>query len=160
MVEAQCEDNPAESTCYTCHQKAYPVDGKGEWHDIHARKDCCWNCHGGNAQAEDKDQAHSGMLSDPLEDIYTDCYACHPFDYEDRAERFAALLGVEPGSSAPPPQPEPPLSTEREDLRLVILTPPEPEPVSLVPWMPEFGMLLLLGLILGGFAWLERRRSF
>jgi hypothetical protein len=98
---AQCGDNPPDSSCITCHeyQKADPVYGRGEWHDIHASKDCCWNCHGGNTQTQDKDLAHLGMTKNPLEDIYLDCHCCHPQDYPNRAERFAVALGVTPGSS-------------------------------------------------------------
>jgi hypothetical protein len=98
---AQCGDKPPDSSCITCHeyQGTDPVYGKGEWHDIHASKDCCWSCHGGNTKAQDKDLAHSGMNNNPLEDIYMDCHSCHPEDYTTRAERFAVALGVTPGSS-------------------------------------------------------------
>ena len=89
---AQCGDIPEESTCKTCHEEAYPVYGTGEWHDIHARKDCCWNCHGGNSQSMDQDIAHAGMTLNPLTDTYQDCYACHPYDYDDRAVAFGTLL--------------------------------------------------------------------
>jgi hypothetical protein len=98
---AQCGDQPPASSCITCHeyQKADPVYGKGEWHDIHASKDCCWSCHGGNTQTQDKEMAHLGMTKNPLEDIYVDCHSCHPEDYPAKAERFAVAVGVTPGSS-------------------------------------------------------------
>lgn len=100
-AQAQCADTPADSSCITCHeyQGVDPVYGKGEWHEIHARKDCCWNCHGGNTQAQDEDLAHVGMTVHPLQDIYTHCYSCHPEDYPKRAERFAAALGETLGSA-------------------------------------------------------------
>jgi hypothetical protein len=103
LALAQCGggDQPPESSCCACHAIAHPVLGQGEWHEIHARKDCCWNCHGGNDQAQDKDLAHIGLVSHPLEDPYTNCHACHPDDYQQRAERFAVALGVTPVSSKP-----------------------------------------------------------
>lgn len=100
---AQCGDNPPNSSCITCHEQqgADPISQKGEWHKIHAYKDCCWNCHGGNTQAQTSELAHEGMTAHPLNDIYTDCQSCHQ-DYSERAERFAALLGVTPVSLATP----------------------------------------------------------
>ncbi len=97
---AQCGE-PPKSTCMTCHAKEAPVSEKGEWHIIHAGKDICVNCHGGNATAADKNLAHEGIMAQPLADIYTDCHSCHP-DYEARAAQFAPTLGVTPGSCATP----------------------------------------------------------
>jgi hypothetical protein len=50
----------------------------------------------------DKDLAHEGLVVNPLEDIYTNCYHCHPDDYQARAERFALTLGVTPNSRPTP----------------------------------------------------------
>ena len=58
---AQCEDT--KPSCCTCHATAHPVTDQGEWHTIHARKECCRACHGGNDQAQDKETAHVGMPS-------------------------------------------------------------------------------------------------
>jgi len=102
-AQAECGDPTTYSSCITCHeyQGADPVSNKGEWHEIHTRNDYCWNCHGGNTQARDKDLAHEGMTMHPLQDIYTDCHRCHP-DYDARAAQFAPTLGVTPGSCATP----------------------------------------------------------
>ena len=99
-VRAQCE-NPQPSSCITCHDQQNPITDKGEWHIIHAGKDICINCHGGNSTAMDKDLAHVGLMAHPLDDIYTDCHSCHP-DYNERASQFAETLGVTPGSCATP----------------------------------------------------------
>ena len=100
-VLAQCEI-PQPSSCTTCHQSQDPVADKGEWHSIHASKDICINCHGGNGTAMDKDAAHLGMVAKPLSDVYTDCHSCHPDDYQARAGEFAATLQVTPGSCVTP----------------------------------------------------------
>jgi hypothetical protein len=148
MAAAQCGDYPPDSSCYTCHEETYPVFGKGEWHEIHARKDCCWNCHGGNTQTMDKDQTHLGMSLHPLEDTYTDCYACHPSDYQSRAERFGAILGVMPVGQEPTPQPSIPVAPD-ENLQLVIL--PASEPIS-APAIPCYPELICLTLALAAFS--------
>jgi len=150
-AQAQCGDNPADSSCITCHetQGADPVFGKGEWHAIHARKDCCWNCHGGNTRAQDKDLAHVGMTAHPLQDIYTDCYSCHPVDYPERAKRFAVVLGVTPGSSpTATPLPVGPVAENP----IVILPPSTTVAPTLHFWIPVLGgftILLILMLALG-----------
>jgi hypothetical protein len=151
-VQAQCVDYPEKSSCYTCHEESYPVFVRGEWHEIHARKDCCWNCHGGNAQAQDKDLAHAGMTLQPLQDTYTDCFACHPYDYQVRADRFGEILGVVPISREPPTRSSPPSAPEAEN-QIVILPTPEPVVSPATMWYPEplwlaLGLLLLLSLMM------------
>jgi hypothetical protein len=158
-VLAQCGDYPPASSCYTCHEATYPVFGEGEWHEIHARKDCCWSCHGGNTQAQDKDLAHEGMTLQPLNDTYTDCHACHPDDYQDRAERFGAVLGLIPVSHAPTPAPSTPF-TLGEDLQIVILPTPSQARAPAVPFYPELlGIALGMALILGFYLWSKARST-
>ena len=100
-VQAQC-GVPQQSSCTTCHAQEDPVSGKGEWHIIHANKDICINCHGGNGSTMNKDLAHEGLMAHPLNDIYTDCHSCHPQDYVGRASIFASTLSITPGSCATP----------------------------------------------------------
>jgi hypothetical protein len=99
-ARAQCGAQEP-SSCVTCHAQEDPVNEKGEWHIIHAEKDICINCHGGNATTMNKDLAHESLTANPLSDIYTDCHSCHT-DYELRAQIFASTLGVTPGSCATP----------------------------------------------------------
>lgn len=100
-VQAECGEPPV-SSCTTCHFQEDPVSGKGEWHIIHASKDICINCHGGNGRTMNKDLSHETLTVNPLSDIYTDCHSCHPQDYVGRADIFAPTLGVTPGSCATP----------------------------------------------------------
>jgi hypothetical protein len=110
LAVAQC-GNPEKSTCLTCHARQDPVLDKGEWHIIHAGKDLCLNCHGGNGTSADPALAHQGMTAAPLSDVYTDCHSCHPDDYTVRAQRFASSLGRTVGSCATPtPIPAEPVS--------------------------------------------------
>jgi hypothetical protein len=93
-------DYPPESSCSTCHAQLDSKSVQGEWHVVHARNDVCRNCHGGDDRTMDKDQAHVGMMPNPLDDTYLSCHACH-IDYQQRAEKFAAVLGVTPQSHEP-----------------------------------------------------------
>jgi len=157
-VSAQCGDIPADSSCITCHAESYPVYGVGEWHVIHARKDCCWNCHGGNTQAMQKDLAHEGMTLFPLQDIYQSCYACHPADYGDRAVRFGNALGVVPSAEKLPPPSKPLQKGTQEELMLVILSTPEAARFPVISWRPEILLVPLAGLAL--LAWIVLKKTF
>jgi hypothetical protein len=146
---AQCDDPPPPSNCYQCHEQEYPVFEEGEWHDIHARKDACWQCHGGNTSATTAEQAHQGVIANPLMDIQMDCYPCHPSDYQGRAQRFGALLGISiEDQSSPPPAIH--SSSDSSGSPLVIL-PKTQAHVSIHPivWIgPIFAGLLFLLLLL------------
>src|SRR4030042_2999110 len=134
---AQCGvDLPPESSCITCHDQEAPVYENGEWHGIHARKDCCTNCHGGNCRAMDEDLAHQDMIANPLSDIYTNCHSCHPDDYQVRAEIFATELGITPGSI---PTPTPASKVQIVVSPLVILPSPNSSQPSSFPWLAILG---------------------
>jgi hypothetical protein len=153
-ASAQC-DSPSESSCYTCHEDTHPVSERGEWHTIHAGKDCCWNCHGGNDQVEDKDLAHVGLMLNPLEDTYLSCHACHPDDYQSRADRFARALGVKPGSSEPLTQTIAMAPGGGSPIVQPIV--PAPSNESALPWL--WLMVLVTGALLLGLVLLQRRLS-
>ena len=92
----------------------------------------------------DKDLAHAGMTLNPLVDTYQDCHACHPDDYQSRAERFGASLGIVPVDNAPNlPTPQP--ISLRSENQLVIL--PTSAPVQSAP-VQRYPELVLLSLAL------------
>jgi hypothetical protein len=95
---AQCGSQA--SSCKNCHEVKGedPVNSKGDWHVAHAFGDFCEFCHGGNVQATDEAAAHQGLVQ-PLDDVKTNCSSCHADDYQTRAEKYAAVLGVTVGSS-------------------------------------------------------------
>jgi hypothetical protein len=152
---AQCED-PQPSSCTTCHAQEDPVNDKGEWHIIHASKDICINCHGGNGSTKDKVLAHEGIMAHPLDDIYTDCHSCHP-DYDARAAQFAPILGVTPGSCATPTPAVvsnisvwPPPGNIVMPSDLMSTTPPPP------PLLIISSGLAILAIFFIGLSWLAR----
>lgn len=154
-AQAQCGE-PPKSTCTTCHEKEDPVATKGEWHQIHAAKDICTSCHGGNATATDKAGAHQGMVTQPLSDVYTDCHACHPSDYVSRADRFATELGVTP-ASCPTPTAVPASASTAVPL-LVTTSPSTPVAPASSPWPLLLGTLGVAGTLLLGLAALAHRQ--
>ncbi len=91
---AQC--GSSASSCKTCHetQGADPVNTKGDWHTQHAFGDFCEFCHAGNVQATDKDGAHQGLV-DPMDDVAASCQSCHPQDLQERANKYASILGID-----------------------------------------------------------------
>ncbi|MBI4631764.1 MAG: hypothetical protein HY740_08640, partial [Chloroflexi bacterium] len=67
-------------------------DGKA-WHTSHAFGDFCQFCHSGNVQSMNPTEAHTDM-SKPLADAKLSCSACHQKDYVEKAQVYAAALGV------------------------------------------------------------------
>ena len=154
-VHAQCGETLPKSSCLTCHEQQAPVYEKGEWHLIHGRKDCCSNCHGGNCTTTDKELAHEKLVVHQLEDIYTNCYSCHPKDYQARAEKIALLLGVTPMSS--PTATPAPLSPIVEHPIVI----PQPS-TSISPINPPLPLVLVVVTCIGFLLlilWIFYRRS-
>ena len=150
---AQCED--PQPSCCACHATAHPVTDQGEWHTIHARKECCRACHGGNDRADDKDTAHIGMTLHPLDDTYLACHQCHPDDYRQRAEVFAVALNITPASREPTARPVALASTPHP-----IVTPLPQTAANVAPQWDWPVALATVVLALGLVAfWLRRSHS-
>lgn len=97
FAQAQC--GASLSSCKTCHEvkREKPVATRGEWHQHHAFGDFCEFCHGGNTAAKDKNAAHEGINPIPIKDAGNTCSACHPDDYAERAQKYAAILKIDLG---------------------------------------------------------------
>jgi hypothetical protein len=154
-AQAQCGD--IKSSCYTCHLETHPVCGTTEWHSEYGHRYACWNCHGGNDTARDKELAHVGLVQHPLEDAYTSCHACHAEEYQQLAERFAKSLGVRVSSREPAPHSGDPLASVVT--RLIVT------PSAVTPAVPSnsLDLLWVLWLLplpallgLGWFIWRSR----
>lgn len=110
--EASAQCGSQASSCKNCHevQGQDPVNNDGSgWHQNHAFGDFCYICHGGNNQSMVAEEAHAGMMP-VMADVETACQSCHPADLMERAEVFAAVLGVPVGTggaSGDPPPAEP-----------------------------------------------------
>jgi hypothetical protein len=157
-AQAQC-GVPQPSSCITCHAQEDPVSEKGAWHIIHASKDICINCHGGNGSTMNKDLAHVSVTANPLNDIYTDCHSCH-LDYDVRAQIFASTLGVTPGSCATPtPIPGSSTSGDSPSGGINIPTNLVSMNASGQPFLVIGGMLSILTLFLFGLFIMERHNA-
>jgi hypothetical protein len=86
----------------------------------------------------DKDQAHEGLIANPLTDIYTSCHGCHPDDYVTGADRFAVVLSVTPGSIATP--------------TAVPTRQAADHPMVILPSSPAYGSLQVSVLLADGLA--------
>jgi hypothetical protein len=158
-VRADC-GVPQPSSCTTCHLQEDPVSDKGEWHIIHASKDICINCHGGNGSTMNQDLAHATMTANPLSDIYTDCHSCHPEDYIGRAELFAPTLGITPGSCATPtPVPVSISSSGPQFGGINMSTNLVSTTSSLGPFLVIGGMLSMLVLFVFGLVIMDRHHA-
>jgi hypothetical protein len=134
------------------------VNENGEWHIIHARKDICIHCHGGNGSVMDKDLAHEGLMAHPLDDVYTDCHSCHP-DYDERADRFALTLGVTPGScNTPTAVPVGNISNGPPSGMINISTGVINTTTTPQPFVVISSFLMVLALFLFGIGWLEKHQ--
>jgi hypothetical protein len=96
------------------------------------------------------------MVSNPLEDIYTNCHACHPYDYPQRAALFAAELGITP-SSRKTPTPVPSLTGKSQQPELALpddftSVPASKPPIGLI----NFG-LLIVAILLFWLGWREQK---
>ena len=129
------------------------MNENGEWHIIHAAKDICINCHGGNASAAEKELAHQNLTAHPLDDIYTDCHSCHP-DYDERALRFSPTLGVTPGS-CPTPTPVPPANFSAQPPSTGISLPAASSSTQSIAFIGT--LFLLMAFLIAGATWLEKR---
>lgn len=71
--------------CITCHEEQSGMDAS------HALP--CVRCHKGNAQTDDKEQAHEGLIKDPgdLRFVQQTCGTCHP-DQARRVKRSPMAL--------------------------------------------------------------------
>ena len=81
------------SSCQTCHeaQAQKPVANSGQWHTQHANVSC-QTCHAGDPQAADQQQAHIGVIRNPLIQAEARCSLCHEGDYVARVATYTPLL--------------------------------------------------------------------
>lgn len=157
-ARAQC-GSPEPSSCIACHAQEDPVNDRGEWHIIHASKDICLNCHGGNGTVMDEDLAHVGLVAQPLSDIYTDCHSCHP-DYTERAAGFAATLQMTPLGCATPTSAVLGNVTGGSSAGGIDMSPGIPTVgQGSAVLLSVIGGLAALGFFFAGLGWLDRNRS-
>jgi hypothetical protein len=113
---AQAQDaaptaGPDDANCLNCHEDLYYLYDTGKWHCLCEASPSCLHCHGGQPGTLDEDQAHAGMIANPLQENAAVCQQCHCDDCQERVRRFIALAGGTltggRGRVYPTPGPEP-----------------------------------------------------
>ena len=150
-ASAQC--GSIESSCAKCHQTSHPVCSDGTaWHSEYGHRNACWNCHGGNDTAQDKELAHVGLMRNPLDDAYTSCYVCHPDNYQQLAQRYAQSLGI--AISFHPPSPHSSDLPKSSVIQPIVMLETDTPTIAAnsFDWIWVFGLGPVL--IAGAFIWL------
>jgi hypothetical protein len=102
---------PDDANCLACHENLYYLYDTGKWHCLCEATPSCLHCHGGQPGTLDEDQAHAGMLANPLQENAAVCQRCHGDDSEERVDEFIAVAGGTVtggrGRTFPTPGPEP-----------------------------------------------------
>lgn len=84
----------AASTCNTCHESEYSLHDTGNWYCVVEASERCVNCHGGNAEALTEQEAHAGLVVNPLADGGTRCEACHAGETEAFVQQVSSRIEV------------------------------------------------------------------
>jgi hypothetical protein len=83
----------SSSSCIACHESQYYLYDTGRWYCMTEAKERCVNCHAGNANSTAKQEAHTGLISNPLGDGIARCETCHTQDAEALAREVIAHTG-------------------------------------------------------------------
>ncbi len=83
-----------DTTCIACHQEQYTLYDQGKWYCLYESPVHCTDCHGGQLDTMIKEDAHEGLLTDPLVGNAALCQDCHPNDYQEHVAKFAQIAGV------------------------------------------------------------------
>ena len=138
QVSAAQMDVSSINSCLTCHEDLYFLHDSGKYYCITEHKDRCVNCHEGNADVMNLEEAHQGLIAYPQKDNGAKCQQCHTQDAPARLAKFASLGGYKTVIEASPYTPSSPLVAGFPDVS-------EPNQVlENLPWL--VGALVLFGI--------------
>ena len=83
----------ATSSCITCHEDQYYLYDSGKWYCVSEAQERCVNCHAGNFNTLNKEEAHTGLIAKPLSDGGQRCQTCHAQDTEMLIQKTISLTG-------------------------------------------------------------------
>lgn len=95
-AQAQSGKPENDASCMSCHESLYLLYDTGKYYCFCGTRARCTYCHSGVLGALDKETAHQGLIAHPIQDNAGVCQSCHPDDYQQRMEKFAAQGGVRP----------------------------------------------------------------
>jgi len=93
IIPAQASTPAGSSTCISCHEEQYYLYDTGRWYCVTEAQTRCVNCHAGYESSLDKQEAHTGLISNPLRDGGKNCQACHGQDSEAYIQKVVAHTG-------------------------------------------------------------------
>ena len=102
LAQAQMQSPASGDSCFGCHERQYLLYDTGKWYCLCEATAQCTDCHGGNAEAWDKTEAHHGMINRPAKDDASICQTCHPHDHVARVAKFASVAGIRPAQTQMP----------------------------------------------------------
>jgi nitrate/TMAO reductase-like tetraheme cytochrome c subunit len=140
---AQTPTTENDDSCIACHEALYLNHDTGKWYCMCEVKARCTFCHGGVLGETTEEEAHAGMVANPVQHGTETCEGCHPQDVADRVVTFASRAGF---SATPCPTVE------------ALAASLAPTPATVMPTglgTVQIGALLLLGagfIVLSVFA--------
>jgi hypothetical protein len=102
---AQTPAPSGNEPCRSCHENRYFLYDSGKWYCMCAKQAECAKCHAGTTGSWDPEIAHQGLIANPLQDNLQACQSCHPQDYQERVEKFAAVTGLHQEMTPTPTEP-------------------------------------------------------
>ncbi|MDD5466995.1 MAG: hypothetical protein PHS96_04250 [Anaerolineales bacterium] len=99
---ADAEGPTGVEACRSCHELLYYNHDIGKWYCQCKTPVSCTGCHDGRSDTFVEEEAHLGMIANPLVDDAAVCKDCHLEDTPQYVERFAAIAGVHPIHPCPP----------------------------------------------------------
>jgi hypothetical protein len=90
---AQTPTTENDDSCIACHEALYLNHDTGKWYCLCEVKARCTFCHGGVLGETTEEEAHAGMVANPVQHGTETCEGCHPQDVADRVVTFASRAG-------------------------------------------------------------------
>lgn len=103
VVSAQDGETAPPDQCTACHRDLYLFFDTGKSYCLCKSQVACVDCHHGDPQAVTAQQAHVGMIARPACLQTNTCKDCHPDNYQQQIDKFAAIAGIH---ATPCPLPE------------------------------------------------------
>lgn len=93
VTVVRAQSSTPESSCITCHENQYYLYDSGRWYCVSEAQERCVNCHAGNLNALNEQEAHTGLIAKPLSDGGEHCQSCHAQDTEMYIQKVIGQTG-------------------------------------------------------------------
>ena len=105
-IPALAQDgSPSErSSCRVCHEDLYYNYDTGKWYCLCGEQRTCTDCHHGVEGVWEVNEAHSGLVVNPILKDPGVCEDCHAEDTHIFVEKFALVAGIDLNTTPVPTQ--------------------------------------------------------